>query len=196
MAGGCWGVRPDLEVVVEERPTVYRPSDDSYLLLGAVSVAPGERFLEVGAGAGLVALHAARITESVATDINPDAVDLLDKNARKNGLRLRVVRTDLMAGLRGPFGVVAFNPPYLAGEPSDTLEHAWQGGVDGSEVALRFLKDLPRVLAPEGRAYLLLSRENAPARVLAESSFRVKVLTSKALFFERLDVIELRQGLE
>ena len=75
-------MHPDPEVVVEERPTVYRPSDDSYLLLGAVSVAPGERFLEVGAGAGLVALHAARITDAVATDVNPDAVDLLRKYAK------------------------------------------------------------------------------------------------------------------
>ncbi len=189
-------MRPDPEVVVEERPTVYRPSDDSYLLLGAVSVAPGERFLEVGAGAGLVALHAARITDATATDMNPDAVGLLRGNARKNRLALEVARTDLMAGLRGPFDVVAFNPPYVAGKPSDGLERAWHGGEAGSEVAMRFLKDLPRVLAPEGRAYLLLSRENAPARELAESSFRVKVLMSKALFFERLDVLELRQRLE
>ncbi len=190
------GVRPDPEVIVEERPTVYRPSDDSYLLLGAVSVAPGERFLEVGAGAGLVALHAARLTRAIATDMNPGAIELLNENARKNGLPLGVVRTDLMAGLRGPFDVVAFNPPYLAGNPSDGLERAWHGGEAGSEVAIRFLKDLPRVLARQGRAYLLLSRENAPARELAESSFRVKVLTSKALFFERLDVLELRERLE
>ena len=63
-------------------------------------------------------------------------------------------------------------------------------------VAIRFLRDLPRVLAMDGRAYLLLSRENAPARELAESSFHVKVKTSKDLFFERLEVLELRQGLE
>lgn len=189
-------MRPDPEVIVEERPTVYRPSDDSYLLLGAVSVAPGERFLEVGAGAGLVALHAAKITDAVATDINPDAVDLLRRNARRTRVPLAVARADLMAGLRGPFDVVAFNPPYLAGKPSDSLERAWHGGEAGSEVAIPFLKDLPRVLAPAARAYLLLSRENAPARELAEASFRVKVLMSKALFFERLDALELRERLE
>jgi release factor glutamine methyltransferase len=189
-------VRPDPDVVVEDRSTVYRPSDDSYLLLGAVSLAPGERFLEVGAGTGLLALHAARIARAVATDVNPDAVELLRKNARRNRVALEVVRTDLMAGLLGPFDVVAFNPPYLAGTPSDALERAWQGGEAGSQVAVRFLRDLPRVLAPDGRAYLLLSRENAPARALAESSFDVKVLMSKALFFERLDVLELRERLE
>ena len=189
-------MRPDPEVILEDRPTVYRPSDDSYLLLGAVSLAPGERFLEVGAGAGLLALHAARIAPAVATDVNPEAVELLRRSARRNRVALDVVRTDLMAGVRGPFAVVAFNPPYLAGEPADALERAWHGGNAGSEVAIRFLRDLPRVLAMDGRAYLLLSRENAPARELAESSFRVKVKTSKDLFFERLEVLELRQGLE
>ena len=189
-------MRPDPEIVVEERPTVYRPSDDSFLLLAAVSISPGETFLEVGAGAGLVALHAARITDAVATDVNPDAVVLLRRNSRRNRVPLEVVRTDLMAGLRGPFDVVAFNPPYLPGSPRDTVERAWHGGREGSEVAARFLKDLPRVLATEGRAYLLLSEQNAPARALANDGFRVNELVSKALFFERLEVLELRKGLE
>src|SRR5439155_16652173 len=106
LAGGWRRVRPDPEIDLEERDTVYRPSDDSYLLLGAVSVAPGERFLEVGAGAGLVALHAARVANTVATDMNPDAVELICENAWRNHVHLRVVRTDLMAGLRGPFDAV------------------------------------------------------------------------------------------
>jgi len=189
-------VRPDPEIDLEERDTVYRPAEDSYLLLEAVSVAPGERFLEVGAGAGLVALHAARVTPAVATDVNPDAVDLLRRSAKRNRVPLDVVRTDLMAGLRGRFDVVALNPPYLAGRPQDPLERAWHGGAAGSAVSIRFLKDLPRVLAPSGRAYLILSRENVPARELAESAFRVKVIASKALFFERLEALELRERLE
>src|SRR2546422_2669708 len=94
-------MRRDPAIVVEERPTVYRPADDSYLLLGAVSVAPGERFLEVGAGAGLVALHAAQITDAIATDVNPDAVEGLRRSARRNRVGLEVIPTDLMAGVRG-----------------------------------------------------------------------------------------------
>ena len=103
--------------------------------------------------------------------------------------------TRALQEFRGPFDVVAFNPPYLPGRPKDALDGAWHAGEAGSEVAARFLEDLPRVLAPTGRAYLL-NRHNGPARYLAESSFRVKVLLSKALFFEQLDVLELRQGLE
>ena len=186
-------MRVDPEIVVDEKPEVYRPADDSFLLLRAVSVAPGERFLDVGTGTGLVALHAARITTAVATDVTPDAVALARHNARRSGVALEVVWTDLMAGIKGPFDVVAFNPPYLEGRATSALERAWDGGADGSEVSVRFLNDLPRILSPSGRAYVVLSRENARAREVADAMYRVAVLGSKPLFFERLDALELRQ---
>ena len=189
-------MRSDPRLAIRESPVVYRPSDDSYLLLDAIAVTAGERFLEVGTGTGLIALHAATTTDAVATDVNPAAVALARANARRNGVRLEVVRTDLMAGLRGPFDVVAFNPPYLSGMPSDSLDRAWHGGEQGSEIAVRFLSDLPRVLESEGRAYLLLSHANSAARFLAETAFVARPVASKPLFFERLEVLELRERLE
>lgn len=179
-------------ILVEYGPAVYRPSEDSRLLLESVVLERGERFLEVGTGAGLVALHAAHLGPTVATDANAESVQLAQANARRNAVTVGIVRTDLAAGLRGPFDVVAFNPPYLEGPPGDELERAWAGGYQGSEIAVRFLSDLPRILAPTGRAYLLLSRANRPARMLAESMFRTRLAASKRLFFEDLDVLELR----
>ena len=108
-------------------------------------------------------------------------------------MALDIVWTDLMAGIKGPFDVVAFNPPYLEGRATSALERAWDGGADGSEVSLRFLNDLPRILSPSGRAYLVVSRENVRAREIADAMYRVTVLASKPLFFERLDALELRQ---
>ncbi len=185
----------DPTLVIEEDPQVYRPSEDSRLLLGAIALLPGERFLEVGTGTGLIALHAARLAPALATDANPAAVRLARANARRNGLRLELLRTDLVAGLRGPFDVVAFNPPYLEGHPRDELDRAWSGGGEGSGESVRFLRDLPRVLRPGGRAYLLLSRENHVARALADSTFHARLVASRRLFFEDLDVLELtRRG--
>ena len=180
---------------VEEDPGVYRPSDDSRLLLESISLRSGERFLEVGTGTGFVALHAARYTRVVATDANHRAVELARANARRNGLRPAIVRTNLAAGLRGPFDVVAFNPPYLEGRPQDPLDLAWAGGAEGSKVSVRFLADLPRILAVGGRAYLLLSRMNAAAHAEAERRFQVRIAARRRLFFEELEVLELtRRG--
>ncbi len=182
----------DAGLVIEEDPKVYRPSEDSRLLLGAVALDHGERFLEVGTGTGLVALHAARLAAAVATDANPAAVRLARANARRNHMSLEVVQTNLAAGVRGPFDVVAFNPPYLEGPPRDELDRAWAGGTLGSEVSVRFLSDLPRILAEDGRAYLLLSRANEDARRVAGSMFEARLVSSRRLFFEDLDVLELR----
>lgn len=179
----------------QEDSDVYRPSEDSYLLLEAIALEEGERFLEVGTGTGLVALHAARRSRAMATDANRRAVELARSNARRNGLDLGVVWTNLAAGVKGPFDVVVFNPPYLEGRPRDGLDLAWAGGLQGSEVSLRFLGDLPRLLGPRGRAYLLLSRANAAARTEAERRFGIRVVAHRSLFFEELEVLELtRRG--
>jgi len=181
----------DPTISVSEDPGVYRPAEDSLLLLRAISLTPGERFLEVGTGSGLIALHAARRGRAVATDANSEAVRLARSNARQNGLPLEVVRTNLMEGVRGPFDVIAFNPPYLEGAPADDLDRSWAGGHQGSAVSVRFLADLDRLLAREGRAYVLLSRMNEAARRAAER-FQVRVVSSQKLFFEELDVLELK----
>ena len=173
-------VRGRVDVPVPARiashPDVYPPSEDTYLLLRGITLRPGERFLEVGTGSGLVAIEAARIGRVVATDVNPAAVRLARRNAAENGRRIEVV---------------AFDPPYLEGPLADTLEAAWQGGREGSDVALRFLEDFPRVLGPSGRAYLLLSAGNRVARSTANRCFRARIVASAPLFFERLDVLEL-----
>lgn len=184
-------MRLDTGIAVDEAPGVYRPAEDTLLLLAAISREPEGRFLEVGTGTGFIALHTARDGRTVATDANREAVRLARANARRNHLPLAVVLTHLMAGLRGPFDVIAFNPPYLEGPPRDDLDRAWQGGHRGSDVSLEFLADLGRLLAPKGRAYLLLSRANVAARRAAEKRFHVAVVSRKRLFFEELEVLEL-----
>ncbi len=182
----------DPRLILDGDADVYPAAEDSALLLASIEVEPGERFLEVGVGGGLVALHAALVTEVVAADANPAAVRLARRNAETHRLPVRVVRCDLMGALRGPFDVVAFNPPYLDGTPEAGLERAWAGGEAANRTAFRFLRDLPRVLAPAGRAYLLLGDHDRAARTFAESQFRVRLVASKRLFFEKLGVLELR----
>lgn len=182
----------DPSIQVEEDVRVYRPAEDTYLLLSALEVDEGP-FLEVGTGTGLVALHAARSVDALATDVNPHAVRLARANARRNGLSLAVVRADLLRGLRGPFATVAFNPPYLPLPPrEDWLDRAWSGGSGGDAVVLPFLEQVRGRLTPGGRVFLLLSSHNERARRRGEPLYRMRAVARRRLFFEELTVWELR----
>ncbi len=182
----------DPHLAVETAPGVYAPSEDSHLLLRAVEVRSGERVLELGTGTGFLALHAARSARVVATDIHPEAVRVARRNANANGLALAVVRTDLFRGLRGAFDVIVMNPPYLIERIGGDWEaRAWQGGVTGEDVILRFLSEAPGHLAGEGRAYLLVPSDRERAMAAAQERFRVAIAAKRPLFYETLHALEL-----
>lgn len=139
-------------------PQVYPVEEDTLLLLetALAEVRAGDRVLEVGTGSGHIAASLlGRVAGVVAIDINPHAAT----TARSRGLE--VIRTDLVAGVRGLFDLVLFNPPYLPTAPAerldDWLEYALDGGPDGRNTIVRFLEELDGVLAPDGRALLLVS---------------------------------------
>jgi release factor glutamine methyltransferase len=184
-------VKVDGSIEIEVDDEVYNPSDDSYLLLRCVEVSPGQSFLEMGAGTGLVALHAAKLGAKVtAADVNPKAVECTRRNAARNGIRLEVVRSDLFEKVTGVFDVIAFNPPYLPGTASSTswVEKAWAGGEEGSEMALEFLANAWRHLAPGGRIFMVLSSVGGLMSLLkgARERYESEMLEEKHMFFESI----------
>jgi release factor glutamine methyltransferase len=144
---------------------VYPPDDDTFLLLGAALalVASGEKVLEVGCGSGFISAGLSPRADVIGTDINPHAL----VQSREAGVE--VVRTDLLAGIRGLFDTVICNPPYLPTRPDervgDWLEYALDGGEDGTAVIRRFAEQVGRVLAPGGRVLLLVSSLTNPSLV-------------------------------
>jgi release factor glutamine methyltransferase len=187
-------LNPTLEIDVS--PDVYNPSDDSYLLLKVVELSPDGSLLEVGTGAGLVAVHAAKLGAKVtAVDINPHAVDCAKRNAARNNVRLEIVHGDLFDKIPGSFDVIAFNPPYLPGKATSTtwIEKAWSGGEEGSEVAVRFLRDAWRHLNPGGRIYIILSSVGGLMSVLkaAKERYSAEMLIEQHMFFESIFAYKL-----
>lgn len=150
----------------------YPAREDSELLVPFARASSGRTFLEVGVGSGRVALEAARAgAYVVGTDLNPFALGFVREVAAHEGLRVRLVRTDLARGL-GRFDRVAFNPPYLPTAPGQEDPDRWvdlalNGGPDGTRALSRFVAALPRHLAPGGKAAIVVSSLQAPAGLRA-----------------------------
>ena len=185
----CHLVKLDHSIEIEVSSDVYNPSDDSYMLLRAVDVAPGQSLLEIGCGSGLVSIHAARLGADVtAVDINPEAVECTRQNANRNGVRVKVRESDLFQKVAGYYDVIAFNPPYLPSETRSTswIEKSWSGGDEGSETAIAFLGQAWKHLAPGGRIYLVLSSIGGLMSVLkaAKEKYECEMVEEVHQFFE------------
>lgn len=157
----------------------------------------GARALDVGTGTGAIARAlAAAGARVVAVDLNPHAVAL----ARRNVPGADVVRGDLATAFCGPFDVVTFNAPYLPSEHEEridgVIDHAFHGGEGGVETSARLLRDLPRILAEAGRAYLVVSSRadlDTLANVAAEAGLAHEPRGSMRFFFEEVAVWRLKQ---
>lgn len=184
------------DLFVAKHPDVYEPSDDTFLLADVVeaNVGAGDRFVEVGCGAGLVAMAAAHAGASVvATDRNMHAARLTQHNAQENRLRMDVVCTDLLAGLTRRFDVAAFNPPYLPTAPDEhvdgPLDWAFDGGPDGNVVALRFARQVMGLGVP--KVLVIHSSLSDPGPLVAHmeaAGYASSIAAEQALPYEQLTV--------
>jgi len=182
-----------------EAPGSFYPArEDTFLLVPFTRVAAGSTLLEIGTGAGLLALEAGRAgARVVATDLNPWALKHLRARARAEGLPVAVVRTDLAAGL-GRFDRILANPPYLPTPPGARDPDPWHnlaldGGPDGCAVTRRLVAALPDHLADGASAYVVFSSLQRPLTVAGiRRGWRERgaseVVASRQLEGERLEV--------
>lgn len=184
---------------------VYAPREDTELLLralGALPVQRGARACDVGTGTGIAALALAeRGCRVLALDVGARACALARRNAAANGLadRVEVARGGLLDALRGPFEVVAFNPPYLpvADEGRGAAPRAWEGGEGGIAWAPRFLDGLARCLAPRGHAVVVLSSvsDRDGFRALArQRGFACSAVATAKVPWETLEALQVRRA--
>jgi len=126
---------------------------------------------DVGTGSGVIACTLAAERPSVrlvATDADPQALAVAERNARRLGVadRIRFLQGDLATPLAGAllpgrtgFELIASNPPYVPTAHIQELEPevrdfepraALDGGPDGLEVIRRLVRQVPPLLAPGG----------------------------------------------
>jgi release factor glutamine methyltransferase len=162
--------------------------------LSTVAVA-GKRLLDMGTGSGVVGIFAAgRGARVTACDINPRAVALAVENARRNGVEIEVLASDLFSELPGRnFDVICFNLPFLAGTPRSVFEAALYGGAD-FETVRAFARGCREALAPGGTVAVIYSEDSGPERILscfADAGFLTTDARTAYRYFERFHLLRL-----
>ncbi len=144
------------------------------------------RILDMGTGSGIQALTCRNLgfDNIVCADIDTQAI-----NQAKN-LGFKSIKSNLFSKIKTKFDLIIFNPPYLPQDKYDK-EKDTSGGKLGDETILRFLKNVKNHLNNQGKILLLISSLTLRKRInslIKKLNFKIKVLSSQNLFFEKLEV--------
>ncbi|HEY9228548.1 MAG TPA: class I SAM-dependent methyltransferase [Gemmatimonadaceae bacterium] len=117
---------------------------------------PCESYLEMCAGTGIAALHAAKgfAKQAYSADITERSTRFAQFNAALNGLdNFTAVQGDLYDPVAGQtFDLITAHPPYV---PSEQTEMVFRdGGSDGEQITRRIIAGLGEHLRPGGLFYL------------------------------------------
>ena len=187
------------EFIINTDNNVYVPAEDSYLLADNLLIKEGQSVLEIGTGSGIVAMYASKLTDEITvTDINFDACRLVEKNFRENGIEnIEILFGNMFEPVKNrKFDVILFNTPYLPTEDGevleDTINYAFDGGLNGRKVIDVFLNEVGNHLNEGGIVQLIqssLSGNEETLDMLDKSGFIAEITASEHFFFEDITLI-------
>jgi release factor glutamine methyltransferase len=187
--------RPETEFIVEEALRLLdrtRPT----------------RIADVGTGSGNIAVslaHEVRDSQVVATDVSADALVVAQQNAERHGVADRVtfVCTSYLAGVDGPFDLIAANPPYVReiDKPglSPTVRHEPDVALFGGQNGMRDIEGVLDSAVPLLRAggwflmeFGLGQEDDVRARIAARPALRLERVIADLQGIPRTAVAERR----
>jgi release factor glutamine methyltransferase len=182
---------------------VYKPSDDTYLILDNLKVHENDYLLEIGVGCGIISIFAAsKGAHVIGTDISPHAIKCAIHNSKLNNMKNRIdfILSDLFSAIqkRTRFDLIIFNPPYLPAdrEPDDILKKAWTGGKKGNKMILKFLNKVNEIADRNTRILLIISSLSGEKEIyqsIRENFFEYKVIKKQKFPFEEISLLELKK---
>jgi ribosomal protein L3 glutamine methyltransferase len=162
---------------VDERCIVPRSFIAELIVDGSLDPWLGEntrQLLDLCTGNGSLAVLAALTWPEVsvdAADISPQALEVARINVDRHGLadRIRIVRSDGLQALPGPYDLVLCNPPYVNDASMAQLPREYRaepalalaGGADGMDFVRALLRDAPSHLSAHGVLVLEIGNERA-----------------------------------
>jgi ribosomal protein L3 glutamine methyltransferase len=162
---------------VDERAIVPRSFIAELLADGTIDPWLGEhthRVLDLCTGNGSLAVLAAMAWPEVevdAADLSPDALDVARLNVERHALadRIRLLRSDGLRSVHGPYDLILCNPPYVNSASMSALppefraepEMALAGGADGMDFVRGLLRDAPGCMTEHAVLVLEIGNERA-----------------------------------
>lgn len=164
---------------------------------------------------------------SMGIDVNIEACNATKVTAlqaitdqRSKSMYAASVNADICSAIRpGSVDILVFNPPYVPTEDlpvpphmytardkfdrdSHLLSLSYAGGIDGMEITIRLLEQIPTVLSEIGVAYILLCRGNKPEEVKTSIkgwpdgpwNAETVATSGKTAGWEKLEIIRIWKG--
>ncbi|EFQ56640.1 class I SAM-dependent methyltransferase [Streptococcus downei] len=101
----------------------------SQALLSVLNFSAGQSLLDLGCGYGPLGISLAKVQNLKVTmvDINQRALELAQKNAKRNGVEVDTYQSNIYDQVKGQFDQIISNPPIRAGKRvvHDILEGAY-----------------------------------------------------------------------
>ena len=132
------------------------------------------RVLDLCTGNGSLAVIAAMAYPEIevdASDISAAALEVARLNVARHGLgtRIRVIESDLFAGLRGAYDLVLCNPPYVTAQSMAALPAEYRaepalalaGGADGMDLIRRIVAEAPGHMSEDAVLVLEVGHERS-----------------------------------
>lgn len=175
---------------------VIIPRSHIAFLFRKIPNAPG-RILDLCTGSGCLAILAARAFPGArvdASDISKAALAVAARNVRKHKLegRVRLVQSDLFAGLKERYDLILSNPPYVSTLAMRRLPREYRyepgialaGGMQGLDCVARILETAADRLRPRGMLVCEVG-ENRKALERAYPNSRFRWLQHEVFTLER-----------
>lgn len=112
----------------------------------------GARVLDLCCGSGCIIISLVKLSnniEAFASDISDAALGLTQKNAKKLGAEVKVIKSDLFSAIDEKFDFIISNPPYIkSGEIPKLMEEVRDyephGALDGGDDGLLFYRRIAK----------------------------------------------------